>query len=117
MDFKSDLYWHKEIMDCPDHSGIGYHPADSIVEEYSNITNQTFFRGGAIQNCEAIEMKATLYFRDVLNDVIKQANVSDLKILDLGSGRGGVGRFVAKTAKKARKLSKFVAADISEANN
>ena len=62
-------------------------------------------------------MKATLYFRDVLNDFMKHGNVTDLRILDLGSGRGGPSRFIAKTAKKARKLSKFVAADISEENN
>ena len=102
--FKAELFWYKDILECHDHSGIGFHPPDSIIEEMNNVTNETYYRGSALQNCEAIEMKATLYFRDVVNDFIKETNLNDLRILDLGSGRGGTGRFVAKTVKKARKL-------------
>lgn len=116
-DFKAELFWHKDILDCADHSGIAFHPPDSIVEEENNVTNETYYRGGTLNNCEAIEMKATLYFRDVVNDYIKETNINDLRILDLGSGRGGPSRFIAKTVKKARKLQMFVAADKNEEYN
>ena len=61
-------------MECPGHDGIGFHPPDSIIEEINNVTNETYYRGGALENCEAIEMKSTLYFRDTALNIAKETN-------------------------------------------
>lgn len=114
-DSDATFKWH-EILDCDEHTGVATYPEETITEEV-DANNGTYIRGSLLEICEATIMKATLFYRDVLNDLIADNKANDFRLLDLGSGRGGPSRFIASHFKKARKLRMMVAANISPREN
>jgi len=107
-----------EILGCEEHTGVGMHPEETVVQETDQEGNK-YSRGTELEISEAVIMKITLLFRDFVNQLIEEnvGAADDFRVLDLGSGRGGATRFLAGAFKKARKLRQMVAANISPKEN
>ena len=106
-----DGFKYYSIVNSTDYSGMGIW--EETVDHVDPINNFKYKRG----NGRSVR-DATMVRDEKMLKLIKD-NMPDkkVKILELGSGRGGLSRFVAKQLLKEDKLELFVAANIAEEEN
>lgn len=112
------LYDHKEghafrniVNHTDDYTGTGLFPEE--VVEVNPLTGKEYRRGKAKTYTEPFERRDN-YMLELVKD-----NMPDrkLKVLELGSGRGGLTRFMAKSLMEMDKLEKITALNISDKEN
>jgi len=106
-----DGFKYYSIINSADYSGMGIW--DEMVEHTDPLNNKVYQRGNkrSIRDATILrDQKMIKLIRDNMAD-------KKIKVLELGSGRGGLSRFIAANLLADQKLELFVAANIADEEN
>lgn len=104
-------YKFYDIINGGDYTGIGFY--DEFVEE-KREDGETYVRGSGITIAEAT-LKRDHF---ILNSIIEMFPADkQLKILELGTGRGGLSRFLTEQLLERGKLEVYSCVNISSREN
>jgi len=99
------------IINGADYTGIGHFKRGEMVK---NEYGEEYMIGSDLINQEATKQRDL----DVLNVILKNApKGKKLRVLEMGSGRGGMSRTIAKGLLEKDLLELYVATNISDVEN
>jgi hypothetical protein len=106
-----DGFKYYSIINSTDYSGMGIW--DTMVEQIDPLSSKIYQRG------EGRSIRDATMQRDakVLQLIRQYMPDKQVKVLELGSGRGGLSRLVASSLYAVDKLDIFFAANIAEEEN
>ena len=111
-DSDSGFEYYTVIHGSPHYTGIAlYHES---ATEKDIVTGEEYIRGTGNTFFDAYKARDDRMLKFVVDNMPKDRKV---KVLELGSGRGGLTRFMAKSLNDMGKLEILVAANISEREN
>lgn len=112
-----DSYRYYSILYTEDYSGAGFFPEEAQVET-EDAPGVKYLIGTGCEIFEAVQARD----RKMLDIVLKYQSKEEgepkkLTLLELGSGRGGLTRFMAQELLKRNMLNSIMAANIAEREN
>lgn len=109
-----DAYRFYNILNGEDYTGMGRYPSSA---EAVNEQGEKYLIGDGMTVCEATKFRDGYVLEQVLKNLPEGLKNKKLRILELGSGRGGMSRSVSLALKEKGLLEQFIATNISEVEN
>jgi len=100
------------IINSIDYSGMGIFP--ELVTETEPATGKQYPRGEGLSIRDATIKRDEKMLALIVENIPKDKKV---KVLELGSGRGGLSRYICQELLKLNKLELLIAANISDKEN
>lgn len=100
------------IINSVDYSGMGIFP--ELVAETDQKTGKEYQRGDGLSVRDATIERDLKMLALILEHISKDKKV---RVLELGSGRGGLSRFISQELLKVDRLELMIATNISDKEN
>lgn len=111
-DSDSAFKYYTIIHSSVDYSGLGEYP--EAATEKDLVTGKEYVRGAGT---DSIKDANLIRDKTMLNDILNTMPDKKVKCLELGAGRGGLTRYIARELLKLDKLELMVGMNISEKEN